>query len=156
MYGCLTSRTLTCTKLQITCTFWNVSSEGPRILLITFPIPIGLIQGFLSKGISLHAKKASSDTSFPQYLFKHNFFAMSAPALQRSQLLSPNGDEVRMRLLPFASKLNGPATPLISRVVLHIRAPFISSYVHSLYNSSGPCIERSSYFGAPTGCFSLR
>ena len=60
----------------------------PRILLITFPIPIGLVQGFLSKGISLHAKKASSDPSPPQYLFKHNFFAICAPALQRSQLLS--------------------------------------------------------------------
>ena len=65
-----------------------------RILLITSPVSIGLTSEFLSKGIILHAKKASSDASFPQYLFKHNFFVMSSIALQRSRLLHPNDDEV--------------------------------------------------------------
>ena len=114
----------------------------PRILLITSPIPIGLTTGFLSKGISFHAKKASSDPSFPQYLFKHNFFALSAIALQRSRLLSQINDEVRMRHHPFASRFNGPAAPLISRAILYIRAPFISSYAYSSYNSSGPCVVK--------------
>ena len=50
----------------------------------------------LSKKINLDAKKASSDPSFLQYLFKHNFFAMSAIALQRSELLWPNDDVVSM------------------------------------------------------------
>ena len=52
---------------------------------------------------------------------------MSAIALQRSRLLSPNDNNVRMRSHPFASKFGGPAAPLISREILHIRAPFISS-----------------------------
>ena len=37
----------------------------PRILVITSPIPIGLTPGFLFKGISLNAKIASSNQSFP-------------------------------------------------------------------------------------------
>ena len=80
---------------------------------------------------------------------------MSAIALQRSRLLSPN-DEIKMRRHLLASRFDGPAAPLISRAVLYIRAPFISSYAHSSYNFSGTCSKRSSYFGAPTGCFSLR
>ena len=115
-----------------------VITVRPRILLITSPIPIYLTLGFLSKGIRLYTKKASSDPSFPQYLFKHNFFPMSAIALQRSRILSPNVDEVRMRHNPFASRFNGPAVPLISRAILYIRGPFISSYAYSSYNSSRP------------------
>ena len=52
---------------------------------------------------------------------------MSAIALQRSRLLSPNDNNVRMQSHPFASKFDGPAAPLISREILYIRAPFISS-----------------------------
>ena len=81
---------------------------------------------------------------------------MSAIALQRSRPLSPNDDEVRMRRHTFAPRFDGPAAPLISRATLYIRAPFISSYAYSSYNSSGPCIKRSSYFEAPTGCLSLK
>ena len=65
-----------------------IITARPRILLITSPILIGLTPGFLSKVISLNAKKASSDPSFPQHLFKHNFFTVSATALQKSRLLS--------------------------------------------------------------------
>ena len=101
-----------------------VITTRPRILPIPSPIPIGLASGFLSTKISLHAKKASSDPSFPQYLFKHNFFAMSAIALQRSQLSCPNDDEVRMRRHPFASRFHGPAASLISCAALYIRSPF--------------------------------
>ena len=61
-----------------------------------------------------------------------------------------------MRRHPFPSKFDGPAAPLISRAILYIRAPFISSYAYSSYNSPGPCSKRSSNFGTPTGCFSLR
>ena len=85
-----------------------VITARPRILLITSSIPIGLTPGFLSKRLSLDAKKSSSDPLFPQYLFKHNFFAMSAIGLQRSRLLSPNNDEVRMRRQPFSSRFDGP------------------------------------------------
>ena len=71
----------------------------------------------------LHSKKASSDPSLSQYLFKHNFFAMSANPLEISHLISPNDDEVRMRRHPSAT--------LISRAVLYFRVPLISSYVYS-------------------------
>ena len=64
---------------------------------------------------------------------------MSAIALQRSRLLSPNEDEVRMRRHTFASRFDGSAALLISHAVLHIRSPFISSYAYSSYNSSRPC-----------------
>ena len=103
-----------------------VITARPRILLITSSIPIGLTPGFLSKGLSFHAKKASSDPLFPQYLFKHNFFAMSAIGLQRSRILSPNDDEVRMRCHPFSSRFDGPVASFISRAILYIRAPFIT------------------------------
>ena len=53
-----------------------VITARPRILLITSPIPVGVTPGFLSMVISLHAKKASSDPSFPQYFFKRNFFPL--------------------------------------------------------------------------------
>ena len=132
-----------------------VITARPGILLITSPIPIGLTQGFLSKGISLHAKNVPRDPSFPQYLFKHNFFRMSAIALQRSRLLSPN-NEVRMRHHPFASRFDGSAVALILCAILYIRAPFISLYAYSSYNSSWSCSKMSSHFGAHTGCFSLR
>ena len=36
---------------------------------------------------------------------------MSATALQRSQLLSPNDDEIRMRHHPFASSFEGRTAP---------------------------------------------
>ena len=127
-----------------------------RIHLTTSPIPIGLTPGFLSKEISLHAKKACSDTSLPQYLIKHNSFAMSVIALQRSWVLSPNDYEFRMPNHPFSSRFDGPAAPLISRAILYIKAPFIFFYAYSSYNSSGPCSKRSSYFEASTGCFSLK
>ena len=102
----------------------HIITARRRILLITSPVPIDLTPGFLCKGISLHTKKASSDPSFPQYLFKHNFFAMSAIALQRSRLLSPNDDVVRMRLYPFASRFDGPAAPLISHDHQTIKVTF--------------------------------
>ena len=79
---------------------------------------------------------------------------MSAIALQIYRLLSPNDDEVRIH--PFTSRFDGPGAPLISHAILYFRASFISSYTYSSYNSAGPCSKRSSYFGAPTGCFSLR
>ena len=81
---------------------------------------------------------------------------MSATALQRSQLLSPNDDEVRMRHQLFASSFEGRTAPSISRAVLYIRSPSIYSSAYSSYNSFGWCSKRSSYVGAPTGCFSLR
>ena len=61
-----------------------------------------------------------------------------------------------MRCHPFASRFDGCAAPLISRAILYIRSPFISAYAYSSYESSGTCSKRSSYSGAPTGCFSLR
>ena len=61
-----------------------------------------------------------------------------------------------MRHHPFSSRFDEPAAPLISRTVLYIRAPFISSYAYFSFNSSGSCSKRSSYFEAHTGCFSLR
>ena len=70
----------------------------------------------------LHSKKASSDPSLSQYLFKHNFFASANP-LEISHLISPNDDEVRMWRHPSAT--------LISRAVLYFRVPIISSYVYS-------------------------
>ena len=42
---------------------------------------------------------------------------MSAIALQRSWLLSPNEYKVRMRRYPFTSRFDGHATPLISREI---------------------------------------
>ena len=158
MYSCLTSHTLTCKSPALSRMFLLkvVKTARHRILLRTSPIPIGHTPGFLSKGICLDAKKASSDPSFPQYLYKHNFFATSAIALQRSQLLSPKDDEVRMQRHPFASRFDGPAAPLISHAIIYIRAPFIASYAYSSYNSSGLGSKRSLYFGAPTGCFSLK
>ena len=69
---------------------------------------------------------------------------MSATALQRSQLLSPNDDEVRMRHHPFHLALKGALLP-------RFHEQFYISY-----NSFGWCSKRSSYVGAPTGCFSLR
>ena len=113
-----------------------VITARPRILPITSPILLGLTPGFLSKGIDL---QASGDPLFPEYFFRHNFFAMGAIVLQRSRLLSPNDDEVRMWRHPFASRFDGLAAPLISRAILYIRTPFISSYVCSSYNFSGPC-----------------
>ena len=96
-----------------------VVTARPRNLFVTSPIPTGLTPGFLCKGISLHAKKVSSNPLFPQYLLKHNFFAMSAIAPQRFRLLFPNDDEVRMRYHTFASRFDGPAASLISRAILH-------------------------------------
>ena len=61
-----------------------------------------------------------------------------------------------MRRHTFASRFDGSAAPLISRAILYIRSPFISPYAYSSYESSRTCSKRSSYSGAPTGCFSLR
>ena len=57
-----------------------------------------------------------------------------------------------MRCHLFSSRFDGPAATLISRA----RAPFISSYACSSYNSSRPCSKRSSYLEAPTRYFSFR
>ena len=74
---------------------------------------------------------------------------MSATARQRSQLLSPNDDEVRMRHHPFHLALKGALLP-------RFHEQFYISYAYSSYNSFGWFSKRSSYVGAPTGCFSLR
>ena len=81
---------------------------------------------------------------------------MTANMLQGSLLLSPNDDEVRMWRHPFASRFDGTVATLISRATLYVGAQFIYSYACSSYNSFGPCSKRFSYFGAPTGRFSVR
>ena len=115
----------------------------------------GLTPGFLSKGICLHAKKAFSDPSFPHYLFKHNFFVMSATALQRSRLLSL----MMMRLECDATHLHLSLIDLLLpwfHVQRYISGHRLILHMHILCIILRPCSKRSWYFGAPTGCFSLR
>ena len=128
----------------------------PRVVFVTSPIHIGLSPGFLSREISVHAKKTSSDPTFPKYLFRHNCFAMSANAPQISRPLSQNYDKVRMRRKPFVIMFNGPAAPLISGACLCIRAKFVSSNAYSSHNSSGPWNKSWSHFQASSGCFLRR
>ena len=47
-----------------------------------------------------------------------------------------------MRRHPSASRFDWPAGPLISRAMLYIKAPFISLYAYSSYNSSGQCSKK--------------
>ena len=91
----------------------------------------------------MHAKRAFRDPLFSQCHFRHNFFAIGPNALQRFQLLSQNGDEVRVRSHPFTSRFHGSAVPLITRVFLYITAPFISSDGYYSHNSSESSLRRS-------------
>ena len=118
-------------------------------------IPIFPTPRILSKKINLHAKKASSDPSFLQYLFKHNFFAMSAIALQRSQLLWPNDDEVSMWRHPFTSTLVGWCSLDFTCSFIYQSPVYCFIFIFFI-NLSGPCSKRSSYFGAPIAYFSVR
>ena len=118
-------------------------------------IPIFLTPRLLSKKINLHAEKASSDPSFLQYLFKQKLFAMSAIALQRSQILLRNDDEVSMWGHPFTSMLVGWCCLDFTCSFIYQSTVYCFIFIFFI-NSSGPCSKRSSYFRAPIAYFSVR
>lgn len=107
----------------------------PRVLLVTSPISMGFTTRFMSKEIRVHANKASSNPTSPNYLIKHNFFAMSADTRQISRLFSPNYDKSRTRCKPSVSRFHEIAAPLISRACLYISVYFISMFlqIHILH-----------------------
>ena len=91
------------------------------------PTHIGRSPGFLSKGISRHARKASKmDAS---RFSEHNFLVKDAITLQRSYELSPKQFDANILRQPLASTPNGPEPPLVLIAALGTFSAVISSYL---------------------------
>ena len=87
---------------------------------------MGFTTRFVSKEIRVHANKASSNPTFPNYLIKHNFFAMSADTRQISRPCSPNYDKSRTRCKPSVSRFHEIAATLISSVHVYVSVFILS------------------------------
>ena len=99
----------------------------PVIRLRILPTPIGCSPGFLSMGISRHARKASKKdaSSFSE----HSFLVKDAIALQRSDELSPKRFDANILCQPSAPSPDGPEPPLVLIAALRAFSAVMSSYL---------------------------
>ena len=81
----------------------------PIIVRITYPIPISLTPGILSKGINLHALHGSISSGFSSSVA--NFLAILAIVFEISTDCRPKC--VKVRLHSFASRPDGPCDPCV-------------------------------------------
>ena len=99
----------------------------PAIRLRISLTPIVHIPGFLSKGISRHARKASREdaSSFPE----HSFLVKDAITLQRSGELSPKQFDANILRQPSASSPDGAEPSLVLITALRTFSTVMSSYL---------------------------
>ena len=110
-------------------------------LVMSLLLSIGLNQGFLLRGINMHATKLSKHAQLLLFdiFVIHNFGTRSAIALPRSDVAVPKYDETIILLHPSASSPDGPAPPLVLIAAFFISYWSMSSYTIGCIFCMGPC-----------------
>ena len=104
----------------------NETTTFPAIRLRISPTPIGRSPGFLFKGISRHARKASKENAAS--FSKNSFLVSNTIALQRSAELSLKQFDANIQRQPSASSPNGPEPPLVLIAASRASSAVMSSY----------------------------